>query len=299
MQDPELYRAILESLPAGVCVVDQEKIIQLWSDGAERITGRRRHEVIGRSCVGEPLLHCARKDCEGCREECPMVRTMKTSQPAETVAFVYHRAGYEIPVRARAVPVRNAHGSIIGAVEIFDDQQPAAGPNHRGQNLHQLGYVDDVTSVANRIMMQAHLRDVLGTFHEVHVPFCLLCLRLNNLRDFRARFGADAAASLLRMVARTIESAVWVTDFVGRWTEEEFLVILNGCREDKLASVRQRLQRLVATDAIEWWGERLSLPFSIGQVASEPGDTLELLLERLRKSVRAASSEAGAGEHGT
>jgi len=58
LHDPEICRTILESLPAGLCVVDMQKKIVFWSDGAERITGHLRHEVIGHSCVSETLLHC-------------------------------------------------------------------------------------------------------------------------------------------------------------------------------------------------------------------------------------------------
>jgi PAS domain-containing protein len=42
----DVCRNILESLLTGVCVVDMQKRIVFWSSGAERITGRLRHEVI-------------------------------------------------------------------------------------------------------------------------------------------------------------------------------------------------------------------------------------------------------------
>ena len=45
---------------------------------------------------------------------------MKTSHPILDTGFLHHKAGHEIPVRIRAIPVRNPHGSIIGAVEIFE-----------------------------------------------------------------------------------------------------------------------------------------------------------------------------------
>ena len=125
LHDPDLCRNILESLPTGLCVVDMQKRIVFWSDGAERITGHLRHDVIGHSCVAETLLHCDQPGCEFCKEDCPMARAIKTSQPAEAVGFLHHKAGHEIPVRIRAVPVHNPHGSIIGALETFEELQPA------------------------------------------------------------------------------------------------------------------------------------------------------------------------------
>jgi len=45
---PTHYRIVLESLPNGVYVVDTERRILFWNDGAEQITGYLRQDVIGR-----------------------------------------------------------------------------------------------------------------------------------------------------------------------------------------------------------------------------------------------------------
>lgn len=282
--DSEIYRGILESLPVGVCVVNVQKKIVLWSDGAEELTGHLRHEVIGRSCAGEDYLPCNRPGCETCSEECPLAQAIKTSQLVESIGYLHHKAGHEVPVRIRAVPVHNAHGSIIGAVETFEDQVTAS-PDHREDSLNLPWCIDDETGLASRIMMQSHLRETLGTFHEIQVPFGLLRLRLDGLDRFRVNFGGKAAALLLQAVGRTLEGALWKTDFVGRWSDDEFLVILIGCREDALHSVRERIRHMLASDAIEWWGERRSVPALIGQATAEPGDTIEAITERAQKSL--------------
>jgi diguanylate cyclase (GGDEF)-like protein/PAS domain S-box-containing protein len=291
-QHPETYRSILESLPTGLCVVDLQKKIVLWSAGAERITGHLRHDVIGHGCTGEALLHCDHQDCEWCNEECPLSRTVKTSQPAEAFGFLHHKAGHEIPVYCRAVPVRNEHGSIIGALETFEEQQTVSAEG-REQNLNLPGCVDEITSVASRIMIQSHLRETLGTFADVHVPFGILIVQLDGLEQFRASYGSDAASSLLRVVARSLESTLWRTDFVGRWNDDQFLVILTGCREEALHAVRERIRRMLASDAIEWWGEKRSLPVLVGQATVRPGDSIESLLERAQKTLATAAEGQG------
>jgi diguanylate cyclase (GGDEF)-like protein len=190
----------------------------------------------------------------------------------------------------RAAPVHNAHGSIIGAVETFEDQQQATLADHREESFHLAGYVDEVTGIASHAMMQAHLRETLGTFAEVHVPFGVLGLRLEGLDDFRARYGLQALASLLRVIGRTLQGSLWKTDVVGRWSDDQFLVIVNGCSDEALRSVGERVRHMLTSNGIEWWGERRSLPVSIGQAAAQPGDTIELLMERVQKSVAAASA---------
>ena len=288
--DSEVCRSILESLPAGLCVIDLQKRIVYWSDGVERITGHLRHDVIGHSCVSEALLHCNQPGCEFCKEDCPVARAIKTSHPSEAVGFLHHKAGYEIPVRIRAVPVRNQHGSIIGAVETFEELQQGTSPNRRGDGLQLPGCIDEVTNVASYVAMQSHLRQTLKTFTDLQVPFAVLCLRLEGLPHFRSSLGPEAASSLLRVVARSLESTLWSTDYIGRWSDDQFLVILNGCREEALTSVRERVRRMAAGDGIEWWGERRSLPISIGEAAVQPDDTFESLMRRALKSLETASA---------
>lgn len=285
--DPQVCRGILETLPLGLCVLDLEKKVVLWSDGAERISGRRRHEVLGHCCVGEPLLHCDQQDCEWCNEDCPSARAMRTSQPVEALGFVHHREGHEIPVRAFAVPVRNRHGSIIGAVEVFDDLK--ASLREQQEAAHPAGCTDELTGLASRVMMHVRLREALATFSEMQVPFAVLRFRLEGLDRFRSAFGQDAVSSLLRVIARTLEGALWKTDCVGRWSDDEFLAILNSCRDEVLPQVRERLRRMLASAGIEWWGERRSLPISVAQASTQAGETLELLLERVQKSPHGSS----------
>jgi len=290
LHDPEICRSILESLPAGLCVVDMQKKIVFWSDGAERITGHLRHEVVGHSCVSETLLHCDQPGCEFCGEDCPVDRAMKTSHSIDATGFLHHKAGYEIPVRIRAVPVHNQHGSIIGAVETFEELQSAASSNHPGESPKLPGCIDEVTNVASPTLMRSRLREALATFFESQVPFGVLCLRLEGLPHFRASLGPEAASSLLRVVARSLEGALWTTDVIGRWCDDQFLIILNGCREEMLPTVCARVRGLLAGDGIEWWGERHSLPFSIGQATVQPGDSLESLIARAQKSLETASA---------
>ena len=288
--DSVTCRSILESLPTGLCVVDMQKKILLWSDGAERITGHLRHEVIGRCCIAEPLLHCDQPGCEFCSEECALARAMKTSHSAEGNGFLHHKAGHEVPVRMRAVPVRNQHGSIIGAVETFETMQQAANSDARASAVQSPESIDATTGTASRSMVELQLRRALAAFREAEVSFGVLLVQIENLAHFRARLGSEAAFSFLRVVARTLEGTLWITDFIGRWRDDQFLVVLSGCREEALHSVLERVRRTLAGEGIEWWGERHSLPVSIGHASSQDQDTIDAVLERAQKSLEAASA---------
>jgi diguanylate cyclase (GGDEF)-like protein/PAS domain S-box-containing protein len=284
-QDWEICRGILESLPAGVCVVDLKKRVVFWSDGAERITGYLRREVVGRDCVSSILPQCDKVQGQACPETCLTDSAIRNARRVEAIGFIHHKDGHRLQLVVAAIPIHNAHGSIIGAVEMFDDHYHTENSKHRQETLKLSGCVDEVTGLPNHAMMRSHLRESLATFLDLHVPVAILCLHVEGLDHFRSNFGGEAAASILRAIGQTLETALWKTDLAGRWSDDRFLAILNGCTEQTVQAVCTRLSRMLSDEGIEWWGEARSLPVTLGQTSAEPGDSIESILQRAEDSL--------------
>lgn len=295
-QDPDIYRDILDGLQIGVSVLDLQKKIVFWSDGAEHITGYARIDVLGHSCAENILQHCNENSCEMCSGHCPLSAVLHDAKPVEVMTFLHHRSGHRTQVHTWAIPLRDKHGSLIGIIQTFEGEfalGSPVSPNDRG--MREQGCVDESTGLPNAAMMQAHLRELLGTFRELRISFGVICLRISNLSQFRARYGQVAARSILQVLAHTLRNTVWATDFVGRWDEERFLVILNGCREDALQVVSQRIQSMTASATIQWWGEELSVKVELGGTTAVQGDGVESILLRVEQSLRANESESADG----
>ncbi len=279
-RDPKTYRDILDALQIGVSVLDLQRKIVFWSDGAEQITGYPRIDVLGHSCEENILLHCNQISCDMCTGKCPVAAAMHDAKPVETMSFIHHRSGYLSPVHTWSIPLRDEHGSIIGIIQTFENEVAVNGPNPNERCMKERGCLDSATELPNRAMMQSHLREMLGTFAELQIPLGVICLEVHELSRFRARYGQEAAASMLLVLARTLRNTVWPTDFVGRWSEDRFLVILSGCGKEALQAVSERILRMAARATIEWWGEELSVAILIGSTAASLGDTVESLLLR-------------------
>ena len=72
---------------------------------------------------------------------------------------------------------------------------------------------------------------------------------------------------MLQVLARTLRNTVWFTDFVGNWSEGQFLVILCGCAEDALQAVAQRMRKMMSRVTILWWGEELTVNVLMGRAS--------------------------------
>jgi len=296
-EDPETNRTILESLQTGICVVDLRRKILLWSDGAEQITGYLRHEVVGRECVDSLLPHCNLAGCELCGDHCPLNAATREFKPVESLGFLHHKSGHRTPVHMWSAPARDARGSIIGVIQTFYSQRYVPTPDRRDRNRGS--WVDVATGVANQAMMHSHLRETLGTFAELAVPFAVVCLRWDELDRFRAKYGLEAAASALQVVAQTLENTLRPTDFVGRWGDDQFLAILTACSEAGLPAVCERIRRMVECCGITWWGKELPVGgISLGTALARTGDTFDSMMGRVEQALadrRCASKAASAG----
>jgi len=284
-RDPETYRDILNGLQIGVSVLDLQKKIVFWSDGAEKITGYARIDVLGHSCAENILLHCNHNSCDMCVGKCPLAIALHDARPVEGASFIHHKSGHRTPVHTWAIPLRDKHGSIIGIIQTFEGEFAANGPSPNDRSMKEHGWLDNATELPNQAMMQSHLRETLGTFAEIQVPFGVVCLEPHELNQFRARYGQEAATSMLLVLARTLRNAVWPTDFVGRWSEGRFLVILVGCGEAAMQTISDRMLMLMASVTIEWWGEELSVAVSMGRTVARAGDTIESLVARVHRAL--------------
>jgi two-component system, cell cycle response regulator len=284
-QDPDTYRDILDGLQIGVSVLDLQKKIVFWSDGAEHITGYSRIDVLGPSCAENILQHCNQKSCEMCAEGCPLSAALRDSKPMEAMTFIHHKSGHRTQVHTWAIPLRDKHGTLIGIIQTFEGEFALGSHSPQDRGMREQGCVDEVTGLPNAAMMQAHLRELLGTFRELHISFSVICLQISDLAQFRARYGQVATRSILQVLARTLRNTVWPTDFVGRWDDERFLAILNGCRQDALHGVSQRIQNMARTATIAWWGEELSVRVELGGTTAMAGDGAESILRRLEEDL--------------
>jgi diguanylate cyclase (GGDEF)-like protein/PAS domain S-box-containing protein len=300
LQDPELYRTVLDSLQTGVSVADRKGKILFWNQGAERLTGHKRHEVVGRSCRENILVQCNDQGCVACGATCPISRTLHEGKPQEAKMQLRHKEGHPVPVLMRIAPIRDTHSSIVGVVHSFDQQKFASDRDNHTLAAH--GCMDETTGVPNHEFTQFHLSKNFAGFACYHLPFGVIAIQVDRLEHFRAAYGRQAGDAVLRVVAQTMRTAFRPSDFLGRWTEDQFLAILINCGDPGVQQTWERIRKMVTCAGLRWWSDELSVTTSVGYAAAQPGDTIESLLTRAQSSLEQSSVQrtatAGAGSPG-
>lgn len=292
--NPESYRTILENLPSAVYLVDRDRRILLWNHGAEKLTGYLSQEVVGRLCWDDFLMHCDENQACLCGTACPLQQTIHDGKLREADLFLRHKDGHRLPVRVSAVPFRDEHGSILGAVECFEKRQmlPAADPHLHEMSLHATA--DVLTGLPDHQATRARINAYLEEYSASAVPFAVLTIAIDELAKIRHVDGRSAINKVLYATARTIESTLGPNDMIGRWSEERFLAVLAGCTELALLRATKTIKRLVNLEAIPWWGERLQITLSIGGAIVHAGDTWETLVARAEAALESSLEDPAA-----
>jgi PAS domain S-box-containing protein len=162
--DQSLHRLVLESLPIGVCVVNRQGKIILWSAGAERITGYLRQDVLGRLCEDEFLEHSDSENNALIDNSVPLLETLREVRAITGEVSLPTKSGQFLPVQLRTVPLRDDHGSVQGAVEVLKKCLRPRIESAGKANWLVMGCIDGLTALLNHSMIQAHLRESLNLY---------------------------------------------------------------------------------------------------------------------------------------
>ncbi len=106
-------RLILETMPSGLFTVGLTRKITSWNSEAEKITGIKAEEVIGRDCLGA-------FECEECRKGCALLDN-NTDKPIYRQECTIRVAGRDITILKNTAVLTDSQGNIIGGLESFID----------------------------------------------------------------------------------------------------------------------------------------------------------------------------------
>jgi PAS domain S-box-containing protein len=280
MAGGDIYRLIIESLDDGVYLVDSSRSLVYWNDGAERITGYRRQDVMGRSS-GNLLGYCSDAGFAFREQDCPVATTLADGRSRRLDAFLKHQLGHRVPVSIRSAAVRDEGGAVVGAVEIFHVDSRHYGLLQKFRGLESFGCLDPAIGVPNRAMTEMRLRHRLEDLEAFGIPLGLFSIEIGDRAALEARSGHHAWEGLLRTAAQTIAETMEPNGFVGRWEEARFIGLLGNSDLLSLHQIGSRVASLVHASHVSWWGDDIEPTVVLRSAMAEPGDTPESAVARL------------------
>ena len=288
----DLYKRILDSLYDGVYLVDLDRRTTYWNSGAERITGYRPDEAVGRRCQDNFLVHLDDRGNSLCLHGCPLSSTMANGQPLEVEVYLQHKDGYRIPIFVRAAPIRDGTGRVVGAVEVFSDNSQIAAMTDLIKELRQLSLLDHSTEVGNRRFLEQQLIARLNEQDRYGWRVGVLFVDIDHFKEINDRNDHIVGDRVIRMVARTLANGIRSFDIVGRWGGDEFVVLIVNVDEEQLHTVSEKLRRLIENSGFTEGGKTIRVTVSVGGVLAAAGENPEAVIRRADQ-LMLASKTAG------
>jgi diguanylate cyclase (GGDEF)-like protein/PAS domain S-box-containing protein len=276
----EMHATIVDNLHDGVYYVDTERRISYWNRGAERLTGYRAEEVIGRHCYDDILCHVDGKGNNLCRRGCPLQATMQDGTARNVVVWLRHADGSRRPVKTRTAPIRTSDQQIIGGVEIFNDATDLIEAQDAAVAARKDALTDQLTGLPNRRLLDAVLGARKDDLDATGRRYGFLIADVDNFKTFNDRFGHDVGDEALRIVASTLRGGVRGGDSLVRWGGEEFAIVAATSDGESMRRLAERLLALIRSAQVRSEGRMLSVRLSIGGAIAEPGEALDHLFSR-------------------
>ena len=279
----ELLEAALDNLPEGIALLGEEHQVVFWNQAAEAITGHAGTELVGQPAPAtlKPLLQLgvASENSE---------QNLSPEPGRGLLVRARHKLGHDLSAIVRVLVLRDGMGVRIGAAVAF----------HSADSLRALPHGD----CSETIGMEAGLADFEDRLEALFQDcaqggqlFGVLWITVDQARDLRKTHGVKTCEAMLEKMHGTLAHGLRPGEELGRWGNDEFLVLSHERTAEMLAAHAQVLAGLARTTDFRWWGDRASLTVSIGAAQADRAETLAQLLERAQ--VAMVSSVHAGGNH--
>ena len=166
------------------------------------------------------------------------------------------------------------------SAEQLADRITSARQAIRGEVNHLLNVVDlqidAVTGVGSRRELEDFISRLLAVRRRYERPFSVAIVVVDHFERICRACGDEVVKPLVKAVARLIEMSVREADYVGRWREDAFAVVLPETGEDRAGDFCRRLTE----DARRNSGLDVELRLSAGSTEARADDTTASLLAR-------------------
>ena len=226
----------------------------------------------------------------------PLAAVMADGKSRSAEVYLHHKDGHRVAVTVRGHPLTDPAGRIVGSAEVFSVRPNSsyADLGRRGPNSSD----DPVTGLPVRSLGEFHLATLVAAVAAGEATLGVIFVDVDHFKAINDTHGHRAGDQVLRMVGRSMATALRRGDLPIRWGGEEFVALLPGVDGAGLAAAAERVRTLVANSWLDHAGTKLQVTVSVGATLARPGDSPGDLVERAdRLMYRSKDARAQPGHH--
>ncbi|MFZ9362968.1 MAG: diguanylate cyclase [Arenimonas sp.] len=143
---------------------------------------------------------------------------------------------------AKSIPERHPDGSILwhGYMHDIQDLKDVE------EKIRHMVVHDGLTGLANRSLLESHVRAEIAHAERNQSSFCLMFLDLDNFKYINDRFGHGVGDHLLQEVARRLNVTLRKSDFIARVGGDEFVILVRGMHQlEEILGISEKIRSAI------------------------------------------------------
>ncbi|WP_299020379.1 diguanylate cyclase [uncultured Photobacterium sp.] len=151
-------------------------------------------------------------------------------------------------------------------------------------------FLDNMTRVYNRAALHDRLEHEYRRWLRYQHPLCVAMIDLDQFKEVNDSYGHLAGDKVLKIIARTIRQNLSDTDFIARFGDDEFMLILPDVNEEERTKRLTKIRENITQLPFRFRDQNVTITVSIGATLFHGNDTPADIIERTDKALYSAKS---------
>ncbi|MDO6565770.1 diguanylate cyclase [Alteromonas sp. 1_MG-2023] len=273
-QNGDLSAVLLDSIEAGIVVLDKNFKVEGWNKFMEN-----HSSIVPKSIIGTSLFeHFPEIDEKWLRLKSNPIFNLKSP-----VFIIWEQRQYLFkfgsnrPITCEAsfmyqnvtmFPLVSETGSVdqfcMLVYDVTDQALSKIGMDRLNDELKTASRIDGLTGLFNRRYWQERFEYSYKLAKRQDKASTAMMLDIDHFKKVNDTYGHQAGDKVIQMLSALIKRCVRETDLAGRYGGEEFAVILTDSSVEKAAIVAERIRRLAERLVVEHEGQEIMFTVSLG-----------------------------------
>jgi len=283
-------QAVLEGVYASVeealVLLDSRGLIRSINPKFFRLTGFPAEELVGQpvSALFPDAAFSLQMDFH---------RVLHDEPIQEEVIQLPVASQQTLPVcmTARAVTHRRGQpaGVLISLKDLSERKETERELARLQKQVQQMAIRDPLTGLYNRRHLIELAERELELVRRYGSPLTIALMDVDDFKSHNKRYGQQGGDLILQMVAQLCLKSLRRVDIIGRYSGEEFLILLPVTNLSNGMITAERLRKTLAEMPVEINGESVRVTVSLALVGVDSStSTLEVFLARIDQALRVA-----------
>ncbi len=180
-------------------------------------------------------------------------------------------------VEDRATPTVNKKGEVVSVDGVIFD---VTSQKIAEEKMNKMAYHDSLTDLPNRNWFQIYLNSTILVAEKNQTPIAIMFIDFDNFKRVNDTLGHNAGDTLLKQIAKRLQTCIRKGDIVSRQGGDEFLVLIENASKAEVEEIAQRIIKEMNYPYTVNGTEIFATP-SIGiSFYPDGADTAEALIEK-------------------